>query len=175
MTIEELLRDAGRREFAAVPEADALTDEDALQEAYLVNMRVDVVSGQAWLLFDCRGALQIEMGNTAVLVVRGLRSVSWDGEKYRQHRTQRSIVAWSPSSSGDGWQVEAGTEPSGRLVLAGVEAEFFVGDVPGGDDPPPNFIDATDEELRAGLPDWSSDFDPVHASFSSSHEVDLSQ
>lgn len=140
--IEDLLQDAGRREFAAVPEADALTDEGALQEAALVGLQVDAVCARAWLLFDCRGASQIEMGNTAV-------------------------VDWSPVSGPDGWHVEIARVPSSRLSVSGAEAEFFVGDVPGGDEPPPDFLDATDEEIRSGLPGWSSDFEPVHASFSS--------
>lgn len=69
MNITELLRDEDRRRFAAQQEADALREVDSLQEAQLLDVQVDALRSRACLLFDCRGALQIEMGNTAVLVV----------------------------------------------------------------------------------------------------------
>jgi hypothetical protein len=59
MRIEELLVDPRRREHAAMPEADALTESDALQEAQLLDVRLDALRSTVWLLFDCRGALQI--------------------------------------------------------------------------------------------------------------------
>jgi hypothetical protein len=40
-----------------------------------------------------------------------------------------------------------------------------VGDIPGGDNAPPDFMTATEEEMRAGLAGWSSEFRPINASF----------
>jgi hypothetical protein len=40
-------------------------EHNALQEAGLVVLRLDAVQAWAALLFDCRGALQIELANTA--------------------------------------------------------------------------------------------------------------
>jgi hypothetical protein len=60
MRIEDLLCDPRRREFAAVPEVDALAGPGALQEASLIAVGVDAVWSRAWLLLDCRGALHIE-------------------------------------------------------------------------------------------------------------------
>ena len=165
MIIEELLRDSDRRRFAATPEADALRDEDALQEAYLLGSRFDAVRSIEWLLFDCRGALQIEMGNTAVIAVHGVESIRWAGEARTSARTQWSVVGWSPAVHAGRWSLAAAMVPSCRLEIVGRGAEFYVGDVPGCDDAPPDFLDATDEELRTGLAGWSSEFDPVHASF----------
>jgi len=36
---------------------------------------------------------------------------------------------------------------------------------PGRDDAPPDFTSATDEEVRAGMAQWTSDFEVVHATF----------
>ena len=51
MRIEQLLLDP-RREHAAIPEADALTESDALQEVQLLDVRLDALRSTAWLLFD---------------------------------------------------------------------------------------------------------------------------
>lgn len=165
MRIEDLLCDPRRREFAAVPEVDALADPGALQEASLIAVRVDAVWSRAWLLLGCRGALHIEMANTAVVAVAGLQALSWAAEPRATARTHWTVVDWSPSSSVDRWQVQVATEPVGRLVFAGAEAEFFVGDVAGGDAAAPDFVRATDEEIRAGVPGWSSEVDVLHAVF----------
>ena len=60
-----LPNDPTRRTLSSVPEADALVDHGVLQEAALVAFRVDGVQAWAALLFDCRGALQIELANPA--------------------------------------------------------------------------------------------------------------
>jgi hypothetical protein len=57
MRIEELLVDPRRREHAAMPEADALTQSDALREAQLLDVRFDALRSSVWLLFDCRGGI----------------------------------------------------------------------------------------------------------------------
>jgi hypothetical protein len=163
--IAELLQDPGRRELAASPEADALTEPDALQEAYLVGVHVHAVLGQAWLLFDCRGALQIEMGNTAIVAVHGLRSFTWTAEPRGLNRTQWTVVSWVPNAVGSVWQVTAGMTPSAQLTVSGDAAEFYVGNIPGGDEPPPDFGEASDGEIRSRLVEISSEFSPVHASF----------
>lgn len=165
MRIEDLLRDPRRREFAARPEADALCEPNALVEAYLVGVHSHAVLGEAWLLFDCRGALQIEMGNTAIIAVHGLRSLTWRSEPRPVERTQWTILSWSPNLTEQGWKATAGTSPAGQLEIWGERAEFYVGDIPGGDDAPPDFGDASDDEIRAGLVDLSSEFRAVHASF----------
>jgi len=56
-------------------------------------------------------------------------------------------------------------EPTTMVRAVGSAGEFSVGDVPGCDDAPPNFLTASDEEVRAGMQGWDSTFEPVHASF----------
>jgi hypothetical protein len=164
VTVEELLTDPGRRGLASTPEADALLDVDALQEAALLDVRLDLVTSSAWLLFDCRGALQIEMGNTAVVVVRSVQALRWSGDSLGP-RTWRAVLGWIPSIMDGRLSLAADVSPSGRLEIVGLAGEFYVGDVPGGDEAPPNFESATDSEVRSGLAHWSSEFEPVHASF----------
>jgi hypothetical protein len=164
VNIENLLMSPSRRGMAAAPEADALVDPDALLEAALLDVRLDGTSAVAWLLFDCRGAVQIEMGNTAIVVVQGLTSLRWRSEP-SQHRTWRAVVDWMPVVSHGRLSISADLSPSGHLETVGTAGEFYVGDIPGGDEPPPNFLSATEEEIRSGLARWTSEFDVVHASF----------
>ncbi|MFJ2646194.1 hypothetical protein ACIO1C_05625 [Streptomyces sp. NPDC087420] len=55
-------------------EVDPLREVDALQEAQLLDSRVCHLTSTAALLFELRTSLQFEVGNSALLVVRGLRS-----------------------------------------------------------------------------------------------------
>lgn len=55
--IEDLLRWDGRWSLAAMPEADALTDYDALLEAALIDVKMDATTSSVWLLLDCRGEI----------------------------------------------------------------------------------------------------------------------
>jgi hypothetical protein len=164
MTIEELLTDPRRREMAVAPEADALVEAGTLQEAALLEVRLNMVNSSVWLLFDCRGALQIEMGNTAVVVVRSLHSLRWSGDS-RGLRTWRAVLGWTPRTVDRRLSLTADVSPGGLLEVVGMAGEFYVGDVPGCDEAPPDFEAATDAEVRAGLAQWSSAFEPVHASF----------
>ncbi len=163
MMIEELLVDPRRREYAAEPEMDALTERGALQEAQLLDARVDVLRSTAWLLFDCRGALQIEMGNTAIIAAQGVRRLSWVASP-RGRLTAWSVVDSAPSVAEGAWSLSLAFAPSARLELEAESAEFYVGDVPGCDEAPPDYGE-DDDTIRAGLAHWRSTFDPVHAAF----------
>lgn len=57
-------------------EMDALTELDALVEAALIEASLDATTGEARLVLDCRGALQIRNGNTAVVVVKNVSEFS---------------------------------------------------------------------------------------------------
>lgn len=48
----------------------------------------------------------------------------------------------------------------GIFYVRGSSAEFFVGDVPGNDDAPPDFTADSDADIRAGLISWNSEFIP---------------
>src|SRR5947208_137171 len=154
MRIEELLVDPRRREHAAMPEADALTESDALQEVQLLDVRLDALRSTVWLLFDCRGALQIQMGNAAVIVAHGLRRFSWIAQP-RGRLTAWTIVSSEPVARSGKWSLSLAFVPNARLELEADSAEFFVGNVPGCDETPPNYMEADDPTIRAGLPSWS--------------------
>ena len=164
MIIEDLLRWDGRWSLAAMPEADALTDCDALLEAALIDVKMDATTSSVWLLLDCRGAVELEMGNTAVVAISGVTQFQWRTE-LRAQRSWRAVMGWRPERSGSGFSCTAELTSGSSIHVSGSAAEFYVGDIPGGDEPPPDFTVATDAEIRAGLASWTSEFRVVHASF----------
>jgi hypothetical protein len=55
-----------------------------------------------------------------------------------------------------------------QVAASNLEAdssEFFVGNVPGCGEAPPDYTEGDDATIRGGLPIWTSTFEPVHAVF----------
>jgi len=164
MTIYELLADPGRRIHAAYPEMDALTEDGALQEAQLVDVRFEALTSTASLLFDCRQAIQIRMANTAVVVMHGIRHLTWTGQR-RGSRTAWNVIGSTPSVHEQYFSLELVFVPDAWFELQGEAGEFFVGDVPDLPDAPPNFGSDDDATIQAGMPSWGSPFMPEWATF----------
>jgi hypothetical protein len=164
MRLFELLVDPARRRFAAAPEMDALTETNALLEAQLQDIRFEVVSSTAWVLLDCRGALQIREGNTAVVVARGIHELVWHAEPRAPWKAW-PVFGSIPRVDGQLWSLEVPAGDGGRLLLVAEAAEFWVGDVPGCDEAPPDFGEDDDATIRAGLAGWESEFEPMSAVF----------
>jgi hypothetical protein len=61
-----------------MPESDALTEEHALQEAALVDVRFNTVESTAGLLFDLRTALGFRMANAGVIIARRVHDLHWE-------------------------------------------------------------------------------------------------
>jgi len=143
---------------------DALTEDSALEEAALFDIRVDAVDASAWLLLDCKGALEVRAGNTAIVVIKSLQHLEGTCPSPVPH-SWSTVWAWKPSIAKGLLTVEFFLEGGGQFRAKGSAAEFFVGDVPGGDEARPDFTSATDEEIQEGLAKWSSPFTPIRASF----------
>jgi hypothetical protein len=52
---------------------------------------MDLTTSDLWLLFDCRGALQLRNGNAAVIVINKITKLSWEAER-RERRTWRAVI-----------------------------------------------------------------------------------
>lgn len=168
MTIDDLLRlDPGLRRYASLPEMDPLTEDDALQEAQVLDVRFDVLSGVAGIIFELRQALQLQEANTGVLVARNVRELAWLGPE----RTE-ALTAWSVGSSVPtakdrlfGLSLVMWPHPGARLTLAAESAAFFVGDVPGLPAAPPDYTENDRATVAAEVAGWGSLFEPVSAVF----------
>lgn len=167
MNIAEFLNSEDRLAVRSRPEVDALTEDRALDDAALFGVQLDMVRSTAVLLFDCRGALRISEGNTALLVLRELQTFSWNGLPAGS-RIWRAVDGWCVTAQSDGTfrvATHFAFDESFQAELG--EGEFYVGDVPGCDVAPPNFLEASDKEVRDGLQNWGSEFQVLSSSFRS--------
>lgn len=165
ITIEELLSlDARLRRFAAQPEMDPLTEDHALQEAQLLDVRFDVLHSTVGLLFELRVALQLREANTGVLVAHGVRKISWSASPRPTARTAWNVISSTPRCSDRLFELKLRCWPDGELELSAESAAFFVGDVAGIGEVPPDY-GGDESTIQAGLAGWHSTFTPVHAVF----------
>jgi hypothetical protein len=166
MSVTELLNDPARRDHAAMPEMDALVDADALQEADLVDVRFDAGSSSVALLLDLRTALQFRLANTAVLVLREVKEFHWAAdEPHEAHRAAHYIMSSRPGVDLNHFTFEVMCLRGWRVSATGLTAEFYVGDVPGLPEAPPNFAEDDRQAIAVGMPSWDSLFKPSWATF----------
>ena len=164
ITIGTLLDSDRRwREFASPPEMDPLSEDDALQEAQLLDVWIDASRSTVGLLFELRVALQLREANTGVLIARGVRELSWAAAPRSTKRTAWNVVGSQPVNH-DGFALSLTTWPESRLSLRSESAAFFVCNVPGLDRIP-DYLSDEESVIRANIASWHSPFLPVSAVF----------
>jgi hypothetical protein len=167
----DLFNDPSRRRYAAIPEMDALEESDALVEAELSDIRIDVSKGDVGLILDLRGALHFRAGNSGLLIVREVTTAVWNHNP-GQGRMASIIVGSVPANALNAFSLDIELLPSGTVSLVGSEAEYYVGNIPGLPAKAPDYADDSLEAVLAAIPSWTSTFEPVHAAFSRLSEED---
>ncbi|MGW0362509.1 hypothetical protein [Streptomyces sp. NPDC002990] len=147
---------------------DPLKEQDALDEAQLLDCRVCPTANRAALLFEMRSALQYRTGNAALLVVRGLQSFHWSGAP-QQHKLMAFTVSSSrPSRTTDGgFRMELEFFPDGKQSVSGDRADFYLLEAHGIPEGPPNYLGRDLDQVRHELPWWNSDCTVLQSSTSS--------
>ena len=142
---------------------DPFVDDDILAECELQQVRFEVVSGTLWVLFDLRGSLFFDRGNTAVLTAVGVESVDWSGRRHDYADSWLALPVGSSAFAHDGRARSAriGMIRGEVLTIRADVFRFVVGDVPGCDDPQPSFADDDPGVIRRGLASWESPFTPI--------------
>lgn len=161
----DLFHDPNRRSYASMPEADALTERGALQEAALADVLVDTTSRSLGLLFDLRGALQFREASVALLIARGVSRFEWVNERSRSGRAWHAVTGSIPDNRNGRFSILLGFASDSELRLEADGAEFYVGEMAGMDCAPPDFVEDDDEAIRAGMPNWTRPFTPIAATF----------
>ncbi|MFK4728107.1 hypothetical protein ROT00_00295 [Agromyces mediolanus] len=146
-----------------LPEMDALTESDALQEAQLLAVELDALAGSVSILLDLRVSLHFGAVDTAMIVARGVRGFHWNCPG-----RQPGLTAWSIGSSevrndpnGFRMSLSMWPSPGAQLEFVAASAEFLVGKVEGLSEAPPDFAEGDTALVRAGVPHWDSMFDLV--------------
>lgn len=168
MKIDDLLNLApALRQHASLPEMDPLTEEDALQEAQVLDVRFDALAGVAGVLFELRQALKLQEANTGVLVAHGVRKLAWSGPARAGTLTAWSVGSSRPRAEDRLFELSLimWPHPGARLSLTAESAAFFVGDVPGLPEAPPDYTEGDRTAIGDEVAGWGSSFEPVSAVF----------
>lgn len=163
MNVVDLSRRIGHLDYVVPPEGDPLRESDVLQEAQLLDVRVEALSSTVGLLFDLRSAMQLVDANTAVLIARGVHEFLWSAEPRLTDKTAWNIVRSEPRTDGALLTFELESIPRSRIRLVAEKAEFYIGDVPGLEAQPSDYEFDDDLTVRANLADWQSSFVPLSA------------
>jgi len=165
IAIETLLGpDGWSGEFTSPPQMNPLTEDDALQEAQVLDVRFDALRLTVGVLFELRGALQLREANTGVLIARGVHELSWTAGPRTTSRTAWTVMSSRPEPRDGLFALSLGMWPESRFILHAERAAFFCGDVPGLERIPDY---GTEEEaaISANLASWQSNFEPLQAVF----------
>jgi len=155
-SIENLVRERSFPPPSRPLEMDPLREMDALQEAQLLDSRVYPLTSVAALLFEMRTALQFKDGNSALLVVRDLNSFNWTSVATETPFTALTAVSSAPDRVDDLFHIRLDFHPEARLAVVGGRAEFYLLDIEGIDEAPPDYSDIDQDNIYQGLPSWSS-------------------
>lgn len=175
MKIDDLLNlDPNLRKHASLPEMDPLTEDDALQEAQVLDVRFHALAGVVGVLFELRQALQLQEANTGILVADGVRELTWSGPSRDTDLTAWSVGSSVPSANGRLFSMNLvmWPHPGAHLSLTAESAAFFVGEVPGLSKTPTDYSDYDRALVVGEVASWESWFEPVSAVFLDSAPAD---
>lgn len=156
MNIEDLLWTPLATDRSVLPEIDPLVEDDMLMETQLLDAHVSHVGSVAALLIEFRTGLQFDDGNTALLVVRGMREYLWHSSSVAQSLLAWTILGSEPRVSQNTFRLDLSFYPDATLRLEGSSAEFYVLEVPGISDAPPDYTNQDFPGVSDSLPRWSS-------------------
>jgi hypothetical protein len=143
-------------------DTDSFTDDGALQEAQLLDVRIDALRSTVGLLFELRAALQLREANTGVLIAHGVREVSWSVGSHLTPRTAWAVLRSHTEVSGGLFTFSLKTWPESQLMVRAESAAFYLGDVPELDRMP-DYVSDDEMTIRASLAGWQSNLIPAAA------------
>lgn len=155
--VENLFTSQGYRQAPEPIGWDPLKERDALEDAQLLDSRVCPIANRAALLFDMRTASYYPTGNSALLVVRGLRSFHWSGGPQSQNLMAFSVTSSRPSEvASSGLRLELEFFPDGDFSVGGDQVDFYLLEVHGIPEAPPSYPGHHLDQVRHELPRWAS-------------------
>lgn len=141
---------------------DPLIEQDALQEAQVIEVLFDITARRLGLLFDLRQALQLRLGNTGLMTFEGVEEFAWSAASRATPLTAWTVVTSVPEQRDGRVRIDLFFVPDGELHVVAFAAAFYLGDVPHLPSAPPDFTEATREEIAAGMPSFVSSFEPEY-------------
>lgn len=154
-SIAQLWRSPSFLSDPASVEADPFSTEDALDEAQVLDVRFDAVNGLMGVLLEMRLAMHFMEGDTALLVLRDVESFTWRAEPAAGRRV-REVAGVAVDRSGDRVRLSLELGRGQALTCAGSSAEFYVLEVEGLDEAPPDYTGDDEDVVQEGLAQWHS-------------------
>lgn len=145
------------------PDIDPLRLEDMLLEAQVISARFDALTQTAAVLIDLRMSLQLRDANTGILVGLDVQNLDWTARGMSTGEMAWTIAASSMAAPGKRsggsaleFSIAMWPSPGARLNLQADRICFYVGDVLGLDDTPPELEPG--RHRADGWQSWSSTF-----------------
>ncbi|MEN0133862.1 MAG: hypothetical protein AAGC80_01870 [Rhodococcus sp. (in: high G+C Gram-positive bacteria)] len=162
-TVESIVRSAHNGSPIGSTNWDPLRIDDLLQECALLDVRHFASSSVVGLLLDLRTALQLDVGNTALVVVGGISSYSWASDTTDADTMMRTVVGSHPTLSDTEYELEVTCSPRSTLRLKGKWASFFEGNVRSIGESQPDLTSDDAATLVSGFPNWQSEMEVAYS------------
>lgn len=146
---------------------DPFSEEDALLEAQILEVRYDGIRSVLGVVLEMRLAERITETSTALLVAHNVIHYSWNQTDRRGGRTAWTVISSTPQRTESQFTLELKTSPSGSLSITTTSASLYSVRINGleGTAPPdygiPNYA-----EIRRGIANWTSHVEVVGAAHS---------
>lgn len=154
-TLADLWRSPSPDLAPAPLDADPFTDESALEEAQVLDVRFDAVNGIVGVLLEMRLAGMYDEGNAALLTARGVESLTVSADVVG-HRLVREVSAVVTERVAGRVRLGLHVTASSALSVVADEVDFWLLEVDGIGEAPPDYGDPDESAVQAGLPQWTS-------------------
>lgn len=154
--IIDVVLGAGRAATAAGTEEDPFREDDVLAEAQVLGVIGLPGADAAALLLDLRTALQLDEGNTGLLVARGGALIDVDGSGIGVPPRALPIMTSSTVQAQQRAVIRLETHPGGSFAIGGAQLAFHVLGVPSIPDVPPDYTEPGWSWTTVHLPQWNS-------------------
>lgn len=155
LTIADLWRSAYDASGVPTAQSDPFTDEEALEESQVLDVRFDAVHGRLGVLLELRLAAGFSEGDTALLVLRDVESFSWRAEPLGRRRV-REVASVAVDRSGGRLGISLEVDPGDALTCRADRGELYVLEVEGLGEAPPDYTGHDEDAIQDGLAQWHS-------------------
>lgn len=165
VTLEDLFfTSRGYLDQREAPAVDPFSDEDALLEAQIIEIRYDAIRSALGVILEMRLAERIGEASTALLTASGLTDFSWKQVDREDGNTAWTIIGSVPKNVGPILSLELIASPSASLSFTAQRAAFYsvrIGELENA--APPDYVDQDMAEIRNGVARWSSEAEVIQS------------
>lgn len=162
-TVESIVHSALHQSPIGTTDWDPLRIEDMMQECALLDVRHFASSSALGLLLDLRTALQLDVGNTALVVIGGISSYSWVSDTAEADTMMRTVVGSYPTLTDTEYKLEVTCSPRSAFHATGKWASFYEGNVRSIGESQPDLTSDDPASLASGFPNWQSELEVAYS------------